>query len=166
MTPDKRQDGSGKDRRRIPRGGRRAGDRPGRFPRVLVADSYDGARVPCARYLAHFGFHVEQASDGHQALAAIAAAQPAAILIEYRLPVVNAHTLGERLAADKGARAIPLIVMVSDFEVGESPIIPDGAALLVKPFPLATMIEEVRRALREHPPVAAEDPRPRGAENA
>src|SRR6266480_2418028 len=46
------------DRRRVPRGGRRPTDRPGKYPPVLVAESYDGVRMSCARYLDRFHFHV------------------------------------------------------------------------------------------------------------
>ena len=50
------------DRRRVSRGGRRAFDRAGAYPPVLVADSYDGVRTSCSRYLDRFNFQVLQAT--------------------------------------------------------------------------------------------------------
>ena len=55
-----------------PRGGRRATDRPGRHPQILIADSYDGARIPFVKYLDRLGFEVLEAGDGHKAMAHIA----------------------------------------------------------------------------------------------
>ena len=57
-----RQRGARPDRRRVPRGGRRTTDRTGLHPTILVADSYEGARRPCARYLDRFHFQVVEAS--------------------------------------------------------------------------------------------------------
>src|SRR5437868_1168147 len=76
----------GPDRRRVSRGGRRATDAPGRFPNVLVAESYEGARIPCVKYLDRFGFRVDEAADGHEALAKIAATPTHVILMESGLP--------------------------------------------------------------------------------
>src|SRR5688572_11760959 len=62
---------TGGDRRRTPRGGRRATDRPGRHPQILIADSYDGARIPWVKYLDRLGFEVLEARNGHKAMAHI-----------------------------------------------------------------------------------------------
>ena len=140
MTPVERRDAVSRDRRRVPRGGRRTTDRPGRYPPLLVADSDDGARRPCVRYLRLFGFQVEEARTGDDAVAAIDAVQPQVIVTELTLP--SAERLTERLTQDV---RIPVIVTATD---AASPIPPQAVAGLVKPFPLATMLEEVRRVLR------------------
>src|ERR1700675_3109397 len=94
-TPERRQRSG--DRRRVPRGGRRPGDQPGRYPSLLVADSYKGARTPCVRYLDRFGFRVDEAADGNEALAAIAARPPHVILVEDALPKMSAWRMVHRL---------------------------------------------------------------------
>lgn len=137
------------DRRRVPRGGRRQKDRSGRHPNLLVADSYEGARVPCVRYLQHLGFRVDQAADGEQALALIRATPPHLILAEQRLPKMPAWRLKQRLAQHERTQHIPIIVTVSDFNLAGGDRESQGmASVLVKPFPLAAMISEVRRVLR------------------
>jgi DNA-binding response OmpR family regulator len=115
-----------------------------------VADRYDAARVPCAEYLDHFGFEVRQASDTQAALQSIRTTPPHLMLLELSLPGEAGLSLGEWLAKDAQARHIPVIVMSSAFQSnGASHPMPDHTAgVLVKPFPLATMLEEVRRALR------------------
>ena len=149
------------DRRAVQRGGRRTSDRPGRYPSLLVADSYDSARVPCVRYLDKFGFHVEQAADGNEALARIEATRPHVILVEDGLPNVSAWRLVQRLQEQPETRSIPVIVMTSDFELTrKQPEASPAAAILVKPFALSTMLSEIRRVLRAHPPAPTPLPRP------
>lgn len=135
------------DRRAFPRGGRRPYDRPGRHPNLLVADSYDGARIPCARYLDHFGFQVEQAVNDGGAAAALQTRTPQVLLIDASIPQTSEGGLIEWLDR-AGAQHIPVIVMLSDFDEETPRRLPPAAAVLVKPFPLSTMLQEVRRALR------------------
>jgi len=140
----------GVDRRRIPRGGRRATDLLGRHPQVLVADSYDGARIPCAKYLDLMGFGVLEAGSGHGAIAHIDAQAAHVIVIENGLPNAPVVQIAQRLRSS--SQAVPLIVMTSDLDVVEeivtaSPLV----AVLEKPFSLTTMLAEIRRLLRAQP---------------
>ena len=123
----------------MPRGGRRPTDIPGRYPPVLVADSDASARRPCVRYLNLFGFQVEEAADGEEALAAVRAYRPHIVVIEARLP--RGAELTPRLATEFH---VPFIVTITD---DAAPIPPEAFAVLLKPFPLTTMLEEVRKVL-------------------
>jgi CheY-like chemotaxis protein len=148
---EKRRHGALSDRRRMPRGGRRAFDRPGQHPAVLIADSYKPARVPCARYLQHFHFRVNEAADAEEVIERILAVPPRLIIMEQRLPVMEASTLRDWLAGDHRTRHIPIIVTTSDFNIGADARMEGMAGLLAKPFALATMISDVRRVLRAEP---------------
>ena len=134
------------DRRQMARGGRRPTDAAGRFPSILVADSFDGARRPCVRYLDRFNFDVIEASDGDQACAQIRAKPPHVILTEWRLPKMPAPRLTLWLAQDGSTRDIPVILLADE----DHPEIemPQTAGVLIKPFPLASMLEAIRQALR------------------
>lgn len=136
------------DRRRIARGGRRVTDRPGRSPKLLIADSYAAAREPCARYLTLFNFHVDEAEDGIDALARLEADPPDVLLIEQELPSIDPFRLNQRLRRDESGRTIPMIVLSSYPSTGSPDGLKDRDGVLVKPFPLASMIEEVRRVIR------------------
>ena len=138
-----------RDRRRVPRGGRREYDRPGRCPAVLVADSYEGARRPCVRYLDRFNFDVSEATNGEDALKQIVSATPRVIVTEWALPSMPADRLCQWLAQGQRTREIPVIVVAADFDADRR--MPGVAAILVKPFSLESMLTEVRRALRESP---------------
>ena len=139
------------DRRRVPRGGRRATDRPGKYPPVLVAESYDGVRQSCARYLDRFNFQVAQAADGEQALTQIAAEPPQVILAELNLPAMPAWRLSQWLSQSWRTRQIPLIVLAGDLEPSDRSMSQDFrslvAGVLVKPFMLRTMLDEIRRVI-------------------
>lgn len=114
----------GRDRRLVTRGGRRSADVPGRHPHVLVADNEESVRRPCVRYLSLFGFHVEEAADGDQAVAAWQTVRPHVVVTD--------------------AVRRPFIVTVTD---DHAAVPPGASAVLLKPFSLGTMLEEVRRAL-------------------
>ena len=116
---------------------------------MLVADSYAGARQPCARYLDRFHFQVAEAKDGEEALALIIAIEPHVILAESSLPTMPGARLFQWLAQNWRTRDIPVIFMTGSLEPhsAEAPP-PTAAGLLVKPFSLAAMLEAVRRALR------------------
>ena len=136
----------GPDRRQVSRGGRRPSDVGGRFPSILVADSSDGARRPCVRYLDRFNFDVIEAVDGEEARARIRANPPHVILTEWMLPKLSAPRLAQWLAEDGTTRDIPMILLADEDEpeIG----MPPAATVLIKPFQLSAMLEAVRRALR------------------
>jgi OmpR family response regulator RpaB len=123
----------------MPRGGRRAADVPGRYPPVLVADNEESVRRPCARYLSLFGFHVEEAANGDEAIAAWHAVRPHVVVTDARLQ--RGSDLVPRFANESG---VPFIITVTD---DQAPVPPGAAAVLLKPFSLDTMLEEVRRVL-------------------
>jgi DNA-binding response OmpR family regulator len=154
MAFTERRSDSGAGRRRVSRGGRREGDRPARFPHLLVADSYAGVRIPCVRYLTQYGFQVEDAADGQDVLAKIQTAPPHMILVESGLPNAPVATIVRQLREQPDTRMIPIIVMTSDLEWGAEGVADVAlVGVLVKPFGLSTMLQEIRRLLREQPPV-------------
>ena len=134
------------DRRRVSRGGRRPYDRPGRHPALLVADSYEGARRPCARYLQRLNFDVSEAETGEEALARIVKSPPRLILTEWSLPSMPDGKLTQWLAQGYQTRDIPVIIIANATD--PSAPLPAVAGVLRKPFTLAQMITEVRRVLR------------------
>ena len=143
------------DRRRIARGGRRASDRPGRHPQVLVADSYDGARIPCVKYLDQMGFGVLEAGTGQSALEHIDASAAHVIVVENGLRDASVSQIVHRLR--RAGQAVPLIVMTSDLDAVENTAVAGLplVAVLEKPFSLTTMLGEIRRLLRA-PQIAIE----------
>lgn len=137
------------DRRRVPRGGRRTADRAGKYPPVLVAESYDGVRRSCARYLDRFNFQVAEAADGEQALKHITAEPPHVILAELNLPAMPVSLLVQRLLQSWRTRQIPVIVLADDGDPSDpaQDVRSLVAGILVKPFTLRAMLDEIRRVI-------------------
>src|SRR3979409_2701588 len=138
MTPERRFV-EGPDRRRIPRGGRRTTDLQGRHPRVLVADSDAGARRPCVRYLSLFGFDVEEAATSDEAVVLLNSCRPPLLIADARLSSAARFTTTVAKQFH-----IPVIVTTTD-HAGPVPL--EAIGVLIKPFPLATMLNEDRRPL-------------------
>lgn len=151
MAADEQRGSFRGDRRRMPRGGRRAGDRPGRHPTLVVADAYDGIRQPCVKYLDLFNFQVEEATDAEQLLATVQQSAPAAILVEPRLPRLSLRDLADRLAADARTRATAIILMSDDHDEESVKDLPAPVRRLVKPFRMTEMLQEIRGALAVKP---------------
>ena len=100
---------------------------------------------------------MEECADGEEAIAAVDGRPPHLILVEDGLPKVSAARMVRRLKDQVHTKAIPVIVMTADFENrGQQPAPPDTAGVLVKPFALSTMLQEIRRVLRDHSPLSIE----------
>jgi DNA-binding response OmpR family regulator len=137
------------DRRRVSRGGRRQNDRGGNYPPVLVADSFDGVRTSCSRFLDRFHFEVIEAADGEEVLARVNAEAPQVILTELNLPDMPAWRLAHWLGQNWRTRQIPVIVLAAGLESGtEADFQSLVAGVLLKPFQMQTMLGEIRRVLR------------------
>jgi DNA-binding response OmpR family regulator len=75
------------------------------------------------------------------------------ILVESGLPHAPVSQIVRHLRERPSTRSIPIIVMASSLDASGSD---DGPYVgrLVKPFALSAMLQEVRRVLREHPPLS------------
>jgi DNA-binding response OmpR family regulator len=144
LLSDERRFTAYPDRRRVPRGGRRKYDRPGRSPMVLVADSYEDARSPIVRYLDRCGFDVIEAASAQEAAEVIESRQPQAVLSG--LHGLEASRFYEILA-ERVANPRIVIVMLSS---GDESIPTQATGVLTKPFSLRPMLDELRRQLRVH----------------
>jgi len=143
MTPPNRRLTVEPDRRRFARGGRREADRAGRHPTVLVADAYDDARVPIARYLDRFGFHVIEASNASEAVDLINLHRPLVILSG--LLGAQAALFYNQLSNTLTAVPSVLIVLASSVD---DPVPREATGVLTKPFLLRAMLDEMRRGVR------------------
>jgi DNA-binding response OmpR family regulator len=136
ITVDRRH--AARDRRRVSRGGRRPYDQPGKHPPVLVADTDEAVRRAFVRYLDMFGFQVTQAARIEEGLDQTGQ-RPDVIVTELT------SSAAARLASSS---RVPTIVTVTD-DLHTAPRY--AAAMLVKPFSLPMLLDELRRVLRAQP---------------
>jgi CheY-like chemotaxis protein len=131
------------DRRRFARGGRRDSDRPGRHPTVLVADAYDDARVPIARYLDRFGFHVVEATNASEAVDLMNLHRP--LLVLSGLLGAQAALFYGQLSGPPALMPSVVIILTSSID---DPVPKEATGVLTKPFLLRAMLDVLRQEMR------------------
>ncbi|WP_370419901.1 response regulator transcription factor [Streptomyces sp. QH1-20] len=133
---------------------------PDAAPAVLVVDDDPDVRAAVVDGLSVEGYTVRSAADGLEALSAVAAAPPAAIVLDLAMPVLDGLAVCRRLR-DLGDRT-PVLVLTARDAVSDRVAGLDAGAddYLVKPFALDELLARLRALLRRAAPVeaAAEQP--------
>jgi CheY-like chemotaxis protein len=116
---------------------------------ILLVEDNDDNRVVYRTMLAHFGFRVVEATDGHEALRLVRDDRPDLILMDISIPLVDGWEVTRTLKADPLTSGIPVIALTAHAlaedrrraeEVGC-----DG--YLAKPVEPRRVMEEVERFL-------------------
>ena len=88
-------------------------------PLVLLVDDYADAREMYGYYLARQGYRVEEAADGHEALAKALSLLPDIILMDLSLPGIDGWELARMLKQDERTTTIPIIALTAHALNGE-----------------------------------------------
>lgn len=80
-------------------------------PLILLVDDYADNRAMYARYLAHAGFRVDEATNGVEALDKAGALRPDLIVMDLSLPVMDGWEATRRLKADPQTKRIPVLAL-------------------------------------------------------
>ena len=127
----------------LPLSGAVTGARRGASP-VLVVDDEPTIRAVVRRALATDGWTVEEAADGATALSLLLdpARDWSAVLLDLTLPGLPGESVHAHLRAERPS-LLPRVILSSGLPgaLGDSP----GAAVLAKPFDIATLRDVVRR---------------------
>ena len=120
-------------------------------PKVLVVEDYPDARELYEQYLAHKGFHVESARDGHEALAAAAAHHPDVILMDLSMPGLDGWEATRRLKADPATADVPIVAVTGHALAGQDVAARNAGcdAYVTKPCLPQDLVEIVRAILRD-----------------
>src|SRR5262245_9026453 len=78
-------------------------------PIVLLAEDHDDTRRVYGLILRHFGYHVEEATNGHDAVELARAWHPNVVLMDIGRPGLDGWQASRILKADPETHAIPLI---------------------------------------------------------
>ena len=115
---------------------------------LLVEDNEDN-RVVYRTMLAHFGFRVVEATDGHQALRLVRDDRPDLILMDISIPVMDGWETTRTLKADPDTARIPVIAVTAHaLESDRARAAQIGFSLfLTKPVEPRRVVTEVRRLL-------------------
>ena len=80
-----------------------------RRPVVVLAEDNDDARRVYGLVLRHFGYHVEEASTGHDAIHLARTVRPNLVLMDIGLPGLDGWQASRVLKSDPATRGIPLV---------------------------------------------------------
>jgi two-component system, cell cycle response regulator DivK len=118
-------------------------------PLVLIVDDYQDAREMYAEYLEFSGFRVAEARNGLEAVEKAFALQPAIILMDLSLPVMDGWEATRRLKGDARTRAIPVVALTGHALDGHSREAQDAGcdAYVTKPCLPDALVREVQRVL-------------------
>jgi len=127
-------------------------------PRILVVDDIATNRVLLRELLQSVGFEVAEASNGVQALEAVAQWSPHAVLMDMHMPVMDGYEATRRLKSTESGRAIPVIAITATaFDDARQQVMASGVdAYLRKPFRPDELFEVLGTSLGLHYIVADE----------
>ncbi len=80
---------------------------------ILVVEDQEDNRQILRDLLANAGYHLTEAENGEEALAAVAKQQPDLILMDIQLPILDGYEATRRIKANPSLRAIPIIAVTS-----------------------------------------------------
>jgi two-component system, OmpR family, response regulator MprA len=120
--------------------------------RILVVDDDRAVRESLRRSLAFNGYDVDLAHDGQQALDAVAADRPDAMVLDVMMPRVDGLEVCRRLRGS--GDSLPILVLTARDAVSERVAGLDAGAddYLPKPFALEELLARLRALLRRRAP--------------
>jgi signal transduction histidine kinase/ligand-binding sensor domain-containing protein len=122
---------------------------PGGSERLLVVEDEPQVRAMAARALSERGYQVLTAGDGEEALQVLAGTEvPIALLLtDVIMPRMGGVELAARMARQRPGLPVLFMSGYVDSTVGAQGGLPEGAALLHKPFTPSALAARVREAL-------------------
>jgi CheY-like chemotaxis protein len=118
--------------------------------RILLVEDNELGRDMLSRRLGRAGFEVLTAADGAQALVLMRAEQPALVLMDMSLPVMDGWTACRSARAEDSTRHIPIIALTAHAMADDR----DNALaagcddFATKPVDFPRLIEKIRLHLR------------------
>jgi two-component system response regulator MprA len=116
--------------------------------RILVVDDDAAVRDSLARTLRFEGYQVETACDGRQALDAVHAAEPDAMILDVSMPTMDGLQACGQLRAE--GVLVPVLMLTARDGIGDRVAGLDAGAddYLIKPFALQELLARLRALLR------------------
>jgi CheY-like chemotaxis protein len=117
--------------------------------RVLVVDDSPDARELWTVWLQFWGFAVEQAPNGLEAVKKARTFQPHLVLMDLWMPIVDGLQATETLKADPHTKDVPVLALSADtFSlVGERAIQAGADCFLAKPVSPDALLDAIRDSL-------------------
>jgi len=116
--------------------------------RILVVDDEQSIVDAVATALRYEGYQVDEAFNGRDALAAVAAAEPDLIVLDWMLPDIEGIEVGRRLRANGFKSAVLFLTAKDSTENKVEALRAGGDDYVTKPFSLAEIVARIQAILR------------------
>ncbi|HEV8593389.1 MAG TPA: response regulator [Pyrinomonadaceae bacterium] len=121
--------------------------------RVLVVEDYDDSREFLKFLLEMYGFEVDEASNGIEALKAIHKHVPDLVLMDMAMPAMDGVTATRKIREEKRFAKLPIIAITAQSEGYRRPAFEAGCnAMISKPIDIDALRPVLNRYL--HPQTA------------
>ena len=129
--------------------------------RILVVDDSPDIREMWVQWLKIWGFTVDQAVNGFDAIDRACACRPDLVLMDLWMPGLDGFAATRRLKADAALAGVPVVALSADnrSSTPERALAAGCDAFLPKPVSSDDLLEQIRLALRG-PGTALEPARP------
>ncbi len=117
---------------------------------MLIVDDSDDVREVWHDWLTIWGFDVDQAENGAEAVQKATACRPDLVLMDWTMPVLNGLAATERLKADAATAGVPVLALSADtFAPTPQEALGAGCKNFIgKPVSPESLLNEIRRAIR------------------
>jgi len=119
-------------------------------PRVLIADDDQDILRLVERRLSRRGYEVVTATNGQEALDAMAADPPDAVVLDWLMPKVTGSEACKAIKADPGTSQIPVVLLTARATEGdiEEGLASGADAYLTKPFDIYELDAMLRQVIQ------------------
>jgi CheY-like chemotaxis protein len=116
-------------------------------PRVLLVEDEESAAQVVTTILQLEGFHVTLAANGKRAIEILEEAQPALIITDYMMPMMDGIEMAKAIRTMPAYSAVPILMTSGVAEASLKEHESLLSAFLRKPFKIDTLLEVVHRLL-------------------
>jgi len=122
-------------------------------PLILVVDDFEDSRAMYAEYLGHAGYRVIQAENGLEAVEKAREAQPAVVVMDLSLPVMDGWEATRMLKQDPRTKDMRVVVLSGHALAGHSRSAKEAGcdAFLTKPCAPRELLDKLESLLDTHP---------------
>jgi len=119
--------------------------------RILVVEDQPDNRQIIRDMLADTDYHITEAENGEEALAAIAKERPDLILMDIQLPVLDGYAATRRIKSDPNLKSIPVIAVTSYALSGEEKKAREAGCddYVPKPYSPRQLLAKIRQYLSQ-----------------
>jgi DNA-binding response OmpR family regulator len=121
-------------------------------PHILLVDDDPAIRFALTLKLSHSGYSVGQATDGDEALQALAKQPADLVILDVGMPRMDGYTTAKAMFASPATRDVPVLFLTAqnlDVPDAVKPLV-GRHGFLTKPFSPRDVVATVDRLLRGH----------------